>query len=72
MCFYLRGYDYTEITLVGVVTHLCVLANAIMARAALPFAHIIIDAKGCASNDEKLEKEAFDVAKAMLIEVKNN
>ena len=72
MCFYLRGCDYTEITLVGVVTHLCVLANAIMAKAALPFAHIIIDAKGCASNDEKLEKEAFDVAKAMLIEVKNN
>lgn len=72
MCFYLRGCDYTEITLVGVVTHLCVLANAIMAKAALPFAHIIIDAKGCASNDEKLEKEAFDVAKAMLIEVKND
>ena len=27
MCFYLRGCDYTEITLVGVVTHLCVLAK---------------------------------------------
>ena len=43
-----------------------------MAKAALPFAHIVIDAKGCADNDETLEKEAFDVAKGMLIEVIND
>ena len=72
LCFYLRGCDYDEITLVGLVTHLCVLSNAVMAKAALPFAHIVIDAKGCADNDETLEKEAFDVAKGMLIEVIND
>lgn len=71
LCFYLRGQDYEEITLVGVVTNICVLANAIMVKAALPKAHIIIDAKGCASNDPELEKKSFDVARGLLIEVKN-
>lgn len=71
LCFYLRGCDYQEITLVGVVTNICVLANAVMVKAALPKAHIIIDAKGCASNDPELEKKAYDVAKSMLFEVKN-
>lgn len=71
LCFYLRGTDFTEVTLVGVVSNICVLANAIMVKAALPFAHVIIDAKGCASNDEELEKKAYDVARGMLFEVKN-
>lgn len=71
LCFYLRGCDYTEVTLVGVVSNICVLSNAIMAKAALPKAHIIIDAKGCASNDLELEKKAYDVARGLLIEVKN-
>lgn len=71
LCFYLRGCNYEEITLVGVVSNICVLSNAIMAKAALPKAHIIIDAKGCASPDEELEKKAYEVARGMLIEVKN-
>ena len=71
LCFYLRGQEYQEITLVGVVTNICVLSNAIMVKAALPKAHIIIDAKGCASNDPELEQKAYDVARGMLIEVKN-
>ena len=51
--------------------NICVLSNAIMVKAALPKAHIIIDAKGCASNDPELEQKAYDVARGMLIEVKN-
>lgn len=72
LCFYLRGQDYTEVTLMGVVTNICVLANAIMVKAALPKAHIVIDAAGCASNDPELEKKSFEVARGMLIEVKND
>lgn len=71
LCFYLRGSQYQEVTLVGVVTNICVLANAIMVKAALPFAHIIIDAKGCASNNKDLEKKAYELCKDLLIEVKN-
>ncbi len=71
LCFYLRGSDYTEVTLVGIVTNICVLSNAIMVKAALPKAHIIIDAKGCAAPDKDLEKKSYEVARGMLIEVKN-
>ena len=71
LCFYLRGQEYNEVTLVGVVSNICVFANAIMVKAALPKAHIIIDAKGCASNDKELEQKSFDVARGMFIEVKN-
>lgn len=71
LCFYLRGARYTEVTLVGLVSNICVLSNAIMAKAALPFAHIVIDAKGSASNNPELEKKAYDVCEGLLIEVKN-
>ena len=53
------------------VTNICVFANVIMVKAALPKAHIVIDAKGCASNDKELEQKSFDVARGMFIEVKN-
>lgn len=71
LCFYLRGCDYTEVTLVGIVSNICVLSNAIMVKAALPKAHIIIDAKGCASNNLDLQAKGYDVARGLLIEVKN-
>lgn len=72
LCFYLRGCEYTEVTLVGVVSHICVISNAIMVKAALPKAHIIIDAKGCASYNKDLQAKAYDVARGLLIEVKND
>lgn len=71
LCFYLRGQEYDQVTLMGVVSNICVLSNAVMVKAALPYCHIIIDAKGCASNDEELQKKAYDVARGMLFEVIN-
>ena len=68
---FLEGKTYSEVTLIGVVTNICVISNAIMVKAALPNAHIVIDAKGCASNDERLEQECYDVCSALQIEVKN-
>ena len=68
---YLRGSSFEEVTLVGVVTNICVISNAIMAKAALPLAHIAIDAKGCASNDSRLEQECYDVCQSLQIEVRN-
>ena len=68
---YLEEKRYDVIELVGVVSNICVISNAIMVKAALPNAHIIIDAQGCASNDERLEQECYDVCSALQIEVKN-
>ena len=69
---YLKGKDFESVELCGLVSHICVLSNAIMVKAALPKAHIIIDAKGCASYDEVLEAKAYDVARGLLIEVIND
>ena len=66
---YPEGLESAE--LIGVCTDICVISNAIMVKAALPNAHIVIDAKGCASNDERLEQECYDVCSALQIEVKN-
>lgn len=63
---YLKETDYKEVTVVGVVTDICVISNAIMIKAALPNASITIDTKGCASNDPVQEKKALDVMKNSL------
>ena len=58
---YLKDKDYDEITIVGVVSNICVISNAIIAKAALPEAKIIIDCKGIASNDIALQNKAIDI-----------
>lgn len=57
----LKDKDYKDVRVVGVVTDICVLSNCIMIKSALPEAVITVDTKGCASFDDKLEKEALDV-----------
>ncbi len=57
----LRTGGYDEVTLAGVVTNICVISNAVMAKAALPNARIAVVRSACASNDPKLEKEAYDI-----------
>ncbi len=58
---YLKGKDYDEITVMGIVSHICVISNCVIIKAALPEAKIIVDTQGIASFDEKLHKEALDV-----------
>ena len=41
---YLMNNHYDEITLIGVVTNICVLSNAVIVKTTLPNAKIIIDA----------------------------
>lgn len=69
LAYYLEGKEYEDITFVGVVSHICVLSNAIMAKAAQPDIPIRIDLRGSASADEKVHLESIDVMKSMQIEV---
>ena len=69
---YLKDKDYEEITLVGVVSNICVISNAIIIKAALPETTIIIDPKGIASNDPVLEQKALDIMKNLHIKIKDN
>ncbi|MFP4478813.1 MAG: cysteine hydrolase family protein [Candidatus Izemoplasmatales bacterium] len=69
---YLKAKDYQEVELCGLVSNICVISNAIIAKAALPNAHIFVDALATASADEILHKKSLDVMEGLHIEVRNN
>lgn len=67
---YLATKNYDEVTLVGLVSNICVISNAIIAKAALPEAKIIVDKKGTDSFDKETQEKSFQVmAKGLQIEV---
>ena len=61
---------YGSVELVGVVTNICVVANAVLAKTALPDADIIVDSTLTASNDERLHNAALDTMEGMQIIIK--
>lgn len=64
-----RGYDTVE--LVGLVSNICVVSNAILAKAALPEAEIIVDAACTSSANIELQEKAFDVLEGVQVTVTN-
>lgn len=68
---YLRDKDYDFIEIVGVVSNICVISNAVIAKTALPEADIVVDASCTASADEELHEKALDVMEGLQIEVTN-
>jgi nicotinamidase-related amidase len=67
---YLLDKDYEQIELVGVVTNMCVLANAIICQSALPNAKIIVHKNLVAALDYDIEQQCFNVLEKIFIEVK--
>ena len=61
--------EVTEITVVGVVTHMCVLSNAVLFQAQWPEACITIDASLCRSFDPVLHEKALDVLAGLQMSV---
>ena len=68
---YLKRTMYSQIELVGVVTNICVISNAILAKTAQPETDICVDASCVASNDEALHEAALKVMKSLQIEIIN-
>jgi nicotinamidase-related amidase len=68
---YLQRKQYDAVELAGLVSNICVLSNAVLAKAALPEADIVVDALATASVDEAAEKAAFDVLQGLHIRVVN-
>ena len=66
---YLRENDFDEIELVGLVSNICVLSNAVLAKAAKPEANIIVDSKATASFDEDLNAKTFDILRGIQVTV---
>jgi len=66
---YLGKNGYDQIELVGVVSNICVISNAVLAKAALPESLIIVDSSCVASNDDTLNKAALDVMERLQIKI---
>ena len=68
---WLKGQGYAQVELAGLVSYLCVLSNAVMVKAALPEAEIIVDAACTAGPDPALHAKGLDVMEALQITVLN-
>lgn len=62
---------FESIELVGLVSHICVLANAVLAKTACPEVPIIVDAACTDSFDRDLQDKAFDTLGGLQISVVN-
>ena len=58
---WLREKGYGQIELVGLVSYICVISNAVVAKAALPEAEILVDASCTAGPDPVLHEKCLDL-----------
>lgn len=66
---YLKDKEYESVELCGLVSNICVISNAIIAKAALPEAEIIVDKNATDSFDKELNEKCFDIMKGLQITV---
>lgn len=62
---------FESIELVGLVSNMCVLSNAVIARTACPNVQVIVDASCTASPDPAMNDKAFDIMEGLQIKVTN-
>lgn len=67
---FLLENSFDQIEIVGVLTNICVLSNAVIAKTASPEALIVVDSKCVASNDDVINDYTLQVMKSMQIEVR--
>jgi len=68
---HLKAENYESVEFVGLVSNICVLTNAILAKTVLPESLIIVDASATASYDENLNDAALDVLESVHVKVVN-
>lgn len=68
---HLKNTPYEHIELVGVVTNICVISNAVLAKTAQPETDISVDAACVASNDDGLNDAALSVMASLQIDITN-
>ena len=60
------------VELVGLCTDICVISNAVIAKTALPNAHIVVDAACCAGVTPESHDTAIKAMQAIMVEVLNH
>lgn len=66
---YFEQNSYDLVEFVGVVSNICVISNAVIAKAFLPEAEIVIESSCVASNDDTMNEKALDVMKGLQMKV---
>lgn len=66
---HLQQKGYSAIELCGVVTNICVISNAVLAKTALPEADVSVNAALCASNDASLHRKALEVMSSFQVDI---
>lgn len=67
----LRTEPYDEIELIGLVTDICVMANAVLAKTACPEADVRVDALSTSGTTPEKKEAALDVMRSLQIDVLN-
>ncbi len=67
---FLKEQDYDELHFAGLVSHICVFHNIILAFNALPNAKLILHKNATASFDEALQNHAYELLKAFWVELR--
>lgn len=65
----LKEFNTESVEFCGVVTNMCVISNAVIAKAALPEARILINEAACSSFDIELHYKALDVMESMQMDL---
>jgi len=68
---YLQKKSFETIELVGLVSNICVISNAILVKTAQPEAQIVVDASCTASFDPILNEKSLDIMEGLQIKVTN-
>lgn len=67
---YLKDKKYDEITIIGLVSYICVLSNAVICKAALPNAHIVVEKDLTSAYDINAQKIGFEALKNIHVEIR--
>ena len=65
----LKRLSPEEVEMCGLVTDICVISNAVIARAALPESRVCVDPAACAAADPEAHKRALKVMSGVQIDV---
>lgn len=66
---YLADKDYDYVELCGLVSNICIISTAVIVKAALPEAKIVVDERLTDSYDKKLHAEALNVMEGFQIKI---
>ena len=64
-------FKFESIELVGLVSNICVISNAVLAKTAQTETPVIVDARCTASHDAGLNKAALDIMSGLQIQITN-